>query len=207
MTTVEASDNFSDEDIDSSRRKLPLNKWIIAGIAVIALVIVGFIVYWFGFRDSGDSDLIFSRGRSLELFLTTPEIVESVVFKDLSGQLRVIRPRATNRQLAVVDTIVVNRTSLVTPLLVDSDAARLGNRRGERINALDPFAASKLAETVTPEEVDKYAPFLWGEIELDRNFQVQGWMVFDVPKGLVLGTFWWDEVDLVIGDYIDYRRR
>jgi hypothetical protein len=90
---------------------------------------------------------------------------------------------------------------------MDSDAARLGNRRGERINALDPFAAARPAESYLPEEVDKYSPFLWGDVGLDRNFQVQGWMVFDVPKGLVLGTFWWDEVDLVIGDYIDYTRR
>ena len=42
-----------------------------------------------------------------------------------------------------------------------------------------------------------FKPFLWGNINLDKNFQVQGWMVFDVPKGLILGTIWWEEVDSI----------
>jgi hypothetical protein len=37
--------------------------------------------------------------------------------------------------------------------------------------------------------------------------QVQGWMVFDVPKGLTLGSLFWDEVDEVTVDYIEYFRR
>lgn len=143
------------------------------------------------------------RGRSLEIHLGIPKKVERVAYLDLSGQHRVIRPKATNRELAVVDVIVVNRTSVTTPLSVDSSAARLGNRRGERINALDP-ATALVVEVADPEE-NKYHPLLWGEIELDRNTQVQGTMIFDVPKGLVLGTFWWEEVDDVIADYISYR--
>ena len=27
------------------------------------------------------------------------------------------------------------------------------------------------------------------------------WMVFDVPKGLTLGTFWWQEVDDIMTDF------
>ena len=29
-------------------------------------------------------------------------------------------------------------------------------------------------------------------------------MVFEVPKGLKLGSFWWKEVDSVVIDYSDY---
>ena len=32
-------------------------------------------------------------------------------------------------------------------------------------------------------------------------------MVFDVPKGLILGSLWWEEVDTIIADFIEYRRR
>ena len=92
------------------------------------------------------------------------------------------------------------------PLLVDPDAARLGDRRGERIGALDPFERFGTVDVSDVDE-DKFAPLLWGEIQLDRNFQVQGWVVFDVPKGLTLGTLWWDEVDEVVADFVEYRRR
>ena len=47
---------------------------------------------------------------------------------------------------------------------------------------------------------------LWGEIELERNFQATGYMVFDVPKGLTLGSVWWSEFDDIIADFIDYQR-
>ncbi len=155
---------------------------------------------------SDDPERVSARGRSLEVHTSHPVIVEKVAFMDNSGQHRVIRPRASNRQLVLLDVTIVNRTSLITPLLIDEEAAQIGDRRGERIDAIDPFEASRVVDVADPEE-DLYSPFLWGEIELDREFQVQGWMVFDVPKGLILGSLWWEEVDTIITDFIEYRRR
>ncbi len=154
----------------------------------------------------GEEERLRGRGRSLEVHTSRPVIVEKVAFTDNLGQHRVIRPRASNRQLALLNVAVINRTSLVTPLLIDPEAAQLGDRRGERIDALDPFVAAKVVD-VADEDADLYSPFLWGAVELDREFQVEGWMAFDVPKGLVLGSLWWDEVDSVIVDFIEYRRR
>ena len=154
----------------------------------------------------GDEERLRGRGRSLEVHTSRPLIVEKLAFTDNLGQHRVIRPRASNRQLALLNVAVINRTSLVTPLLIDPEAAQLGDRRGERIDALDPFEAANILDAADP-EADLYSPFLWGAVELDREFQVEGWMAFDVPKGLVLGSLWWDEVDSVIIDFIEYRRR
>lgn len=153
-----------------------------------------------------EPEKVSSRGRSLEIHTTYPLIVEKVAFKDATGQHRVIRPKASNRQLVLLDVTLVNRTSLITPLLIDEEAAQIGDRRGERIDAIDPFDASRLVDSADPDE-DLYTPFLWGQIELDKEFQVQGWMVFDVPKGLILGSLWWEEVDAIITDFVDYRRR
>jgi len=155
---------------------------------------------------SDEPEKVSSRGRSLEVHTTYPLIVEKVAFKDVSGQHRVIRPKASNRQLVLLDVTLVNRTSLITPLLIDEEAAQIGDRRGERIDAIDPFEASRLMDSADPDE-DIYTPFLWGQIELDKEFQVQGWMVFDVPKGLILGSLWWEEVDTIITDFVDYQRR
>ena len=155
---------------------------------------------------SDDPEKVRARGRSLEVHTSHPVIVEKVAFRDNSGQHRVIRPRASNRQLVLLDITIVNRTSLITPLLIDGESAQIGDRRGERIDAIDPFEASRVIDAADSEE-DLYTPFLWGQIELDREFQVQGWMVFDVPKGLILGSLWWEEVDTIITDFIDYQRR
>jgi hypothetical protein len=104
----------------------------------------------------------------------------------------------------MIDVTIVNRTSLITPLLVDPEAAKLGDRRSERISPLNPFERAEFVDAASPDE-DMFQPFLWGNVELDKNFQVQGWMVFDVPKGLILGTLWWEEVDSIVADYVDYE--
>ena len=117
-----------------------------------------------------------------------------------------LRPTASNKRLAVVNVTIVNRTTTVIPLLVDAEAARLGDRRSQRINALNPFEGGALVDSADPDET-VYVPMLWGQIELERNTQVTGWMLFEVPKGLTLGTIWWDEVDPIVSDFIDYRRK
>ncbi len=48
---------------------------------------------------------------------------------------------------------------------------------------------------------------LWGQVELARNTQVTGWVIYDVPKGLTLGSVWWNEVDVLVADYINYFNR
>ena len=177
---------------------LPLRKVIpIIFLLATLLLLVG----------CGDkSDQVFVVGRSLELHAGQPQIVEKVTYVDTLDRHRIIRPRASNRQLAVIELVVVNRTALVTSLVIDGDAAKLGDRRGERIEAIDPYAGSKPADAASSEET-LFVPFLWGEIVLDRNFQVRGHLVFDVPKGLILGSFFWDEVDNIVADYVDYTRK
>ena len=172
----------------------------------LALMVLALAVFPLMSCGSDDAEKIRARGRSLEVHTSHPLIVDKVAFRDVTGQHRVIRPKASNRQLVLLDITLVNRTSLVTPLLIDEEAAQLGDRRGERIDAIDPFESSRVVDVADTDE-DLYSPFLWGEVELDRQFQVEGWMVFDVPKGLILGSLWWEEVDTIIADFIEYRRR
>ena len=140
-----------------------------------------------------------SVGRSLEIHAERPVVAQKISYS-LEQEHRIVQARASNRQLALVYVTVVNRTSTVIPLKIENAAAQLGDRRGQRINVLNPFESSKVTETPELEEENKYTPFLWDEVELARQTQVSGWMVFEVPKGLRMGSFWWDEVDFIILD-------
>ena len=51
------------------------------------------------------------------------------------------------------------------------------------------------------------SPILWGDVELARQTQVEGYMVFDVPKGVILGTLFWDEIEYIPIDFIDYWKK
>ena len=178
-------------------------------LGVMALALVG---------CSSAPDVIGVRGRSIEIHAKRPVVAEKITYQAPgSEQFYVFRPRASNRQMAAVCVTVVNRTSTVMPLEVNPEAARLGNRRGERIQAFDPFEGSSIVDSADEdsiltdpgddEDLSRCTQLLWGQVQLDRQFQVSGWMLFDVPKGLTLGTLWWDEVDEVVLDYVEYRRR
>ncbi len=182
--------------------------FVAALLALMALAILG---------CSSDPDVVGVRGRSIEIHAKRPVVSEKITYGAPGNEFYVFRPKASNRQMAAVCVTVVNRTSTVMPLEVNPEAARLGDRRGERIPAADPFERSSivdsadddsiLRDTGDDEDLSRCTQLLWGQIQLDRNFQVSGWMLFDVPKGLTLGTLWWDEVDEVVLDYIEYRRR
>lgn len=166
---------------------------------------------------SSDPDVVGVRGRSIEIHAKRPVVAEKLTYETPGNQYYVFRPKASNRQMAAVCVTVVNRTSTVMPLEINPEAARLGNRRGERIPAIDPFERSSTVDSAggdpllldpgDDEDLSRCTQLLWGQVQLDRQFQVSGWMLFDVPKGLTLGTFWWDEVDEVVLDYVEYRRR
>ena len=146
-----------------------------------------------------------ASGRNLEVHASKPQVV-SKAFYTQDGVTRIITPSASNRKLAIVNTTIVNRSSTVIPISVDPDAAKLGDRRGKKAEAVDPFERSReISGTLEagPDAVE-ITPVLWGEIELARGFQVSGSLIFDVPKGLILGTIFWDEVEYIPVDFVDY---
>jgi hypothetical protein len=120
----------------------------------------------------------------------------------LNGQYNRLFPKASNRILALVEVTVINRTSTVVPIKIDENASLLGDSRGETIEPLNPFKNEQLIILNEPIK-DIYSPLLWGDIELARNTQVSGWMIFDVPRGLRLNSFTWDEVDYIITGLIE----
>ena len=168
-------------------------------VAISMLAMLGILAACGGNDFTGVSRV----GRSLEIYAPKPVLVEKVAFLDGEGRHRLLRPIASNRQLAVVNVTIVNRTSTIIPLLVDPSAAELGDRRTRRVEAVDIFEVAAIIDEADPEE-GNFVPFLWGQVELERNTQVGGWMVFDVPKGLNLQTLWWNEVDDIVADYYSY---
>ena len=146
--------------------------------------------------------LVGKSGRSLEILVDKPLKLENLDYVHLNGQYNRLFPKASNRILALVEVTVINRTSTVVPIKIDENASLLGDSRGETIEPLNPFKNEQLIILNEPIK-DIYSPLLWGDIELARNTQVSGWMIFDVPRGLRVNSFTWDEVDYIITGLIE----
>lgn len=155
---------------------------------------------------AGETDRAAAKGRSLEVHVDLPIIAPKAYFTDNSGRMQVIRPRASNRQLALVRTTVVNRTSTVIPFSIDEEAVKIGDRTGQRILTLNPLSRAKPSLPAGESESPplEVAPLMWGKVELGRNSQATGWLIFDVPKGLSLGSIFWNEIEYIVIDYKNY---
>jgi hypothetical protein len=136
---------------------------------------------------------VWGWGRILVINAHRPRHVEQVGFQH-EGRHWVIRPSQPNHTLAAVLVTVRNDRSTLVSLMVDGKAAYLEDGRGNRWAPLDFTAVRQEAPgPVQPEGV--YLPFLWGKIDLPQGYQVQGWMLFEVPKGTVITLFGWEQAD------------
>ena len=184
MTAV----RYSDHGTGSPVRRI---RWVFAALGLLLSGLVIAVAC-----GGGDSGLRHVKGRTLEIYYESPIITQSLVYSR-DGQDYLIEAEDPSKRIAVVNVTVVNWMSTVVHLSIDGNAAQLGDRRGERVGALDPFEAGQGAGVTDPEE-GEYLPFLWGALELKRDYQVSGWMVFDVPERLRLASLWWNESEPMV---------
>ena len=107
------------------------------------------------------------------------------------GTNYVIRPRNPANQLTVAKILIVNRRSSRISLLIDEGAASLENRRLVRFGPVDPFGTQRLEAEEASADGNEYVPFLWGEVELEQDKQLEGWMIFETPPQLEIYQLRW----------------
>lgn len=173
-------------------------------MSIVATIFASIALGIFVACGGNEPDVGVTRGNVLEIQVESPVMVEKIVWSDMAGQHRVIKAKATNRRLALVKVSVINRKSTIVPLLIETQDAEIGDRDGNRVYSLNPFKDARVQEKADPQE-NRYTPFLMAidglEIELERDFMVSGWMVFEVPLGLNIGTLWWNEVESLTVDF------
>ena len=145
-----------------------------------------------------DSSSNFTKGRTIAIETFAPIVRDRISFTDTQGNIRLIKPKPNNK-LVAVKVRIINESVTYVPLFIDTEAAELGDRGGSRGWNIDPYANSVIVAT-EESELDKYTPFLNGHIELNKGYEVQGWMVFDIPRSIKPLTIWWRESDDIVID-------
>ena len=90
----------------------------------------------------GGDDRSIAKGRQLHFLAEPPKVAEKVIFTDGNDNRWVIRPKASNRQIAVVQLTIANFSTTVASLLLNESAALLGDRRSDRIEPINPFESA-----------------------------------------------------------------
>lgn len=145
-----------------------------------------------------DLESTWARGTQLRLGVGTLKTVDQISFT-LNGTTRIIRPEPGKMMAALPVQIVNDRTGKAL-LFVDERSAVLRDVNSRSYSPIDPFSRS--VETSEPADTEEtFTPFLWGNFSLEQNFEVGGWLIFEVPPDRDWLEIEWRQGDLIIARF------
>ena len=111
----------------------------------------------------------------------------------------VIRPSSEENQLMVIRARIGNHAATRVQLDVEALPPELRMDTG-RFHSLNTYEAGVPTDGFH-ENKNVYVPFLRGSQALKKDFQLDGWLVFDVPRGSDVESFKWEAGgDIIIID-------
>ena len=110
----------------------------------------------------------------------------------------VIRPSSEANELVVIRAKVGNHAANRVALDMEASRAELLMDSG-RYHSVNTYEAGVPTDGFHAEK-NVYIPFLRGSQELDKGFELDGWLIFDVPKGSVAQSFKWEAGGEIIID-------
>ncbi len=136
-----------------------------------------------------------ARGNVLQINVSNVQRVSEVPYS-AGGQHYIILPKDPGASLVVAKVLLRNDKSAQVSLLVDQNAAYLANRQLNRHGIVDPYTQrSELAEP--PSDGAKFLPLLWNVVEVPQGFQIEGWVVFEIPEDFEVYQFNWEQADTI----------
>ena len=147
-----------------------------------------------------------AKGSTLIIRIEDIARVEEIRFLGSDEKHYLVVPADSANELVVLRLSVFNAESTRVLMTVDEEAVEL---RG--VNANDKYAPLNLflsgEELVSKENIrevqeshpaeNRYTPIIVGPIDLPKDNAVDGWIVFEVPKGAKLREMRWDAGDTV----------
>ena len=139
-----------------------------------------------------------SRGEILTVVADMATEVDKVLYTS-DEKNYVVTPRGDGNTLALVRTRVINQKSAQVTLSIDKEAARLSVENDGEIQEIRLLDFREIG-VETSEEVPEdylYKPLHWGKVQIRRGFEINGWMIFEVPKKSEYLGFGWRNVESV----------
>lgn len=133
-------------------------------------------------------------GRGLTMNVRALQQVDGIIYQDVDFKHYSVGPAQPGHQLVVAQVTIWNNRSGRLSLLVNEEAALLQGADGQEVEALDPYGR-RVELDAPPAALSPHLPFLWGPSDLPQDFNISGWMVFEVPVEMEITRLEWEQVD------------
>ena len=146
--------------------------------------------------DSGGFTGLTLAGRGLTMNVSDVQKVDSMTYRDVDNLYYSVGPVDPGNDLVVARVTIWNTRSGRLSLFVDQDAATLESADRESAFAINPYERREVLGSAPP-DLGRYTPLLWGPSDLPQDFNITGWMAFEVPEDWDIKVFSWEQVDFL----------
>ena len=161
-------------------------------IRFILILVLGSFAFQLGCYKEYDRGAS-AYGNSLTVVISGIHEIEEVAYS-VGDEHYVLKPKNPLNKLLVAKVAVANNRSARTTMYVDESAAYLSDDTRNNFLLINPYEAREVVSDGSKYE-NNYVPFLWGNIELQEKYQVEGWMVFESFPEPDLVSFYWEQAD------------
>lgn len=141
-----------------------------------------------------DYDGLTLAGRGLVMNVSDVQQVDELTYQDVDNMYYTVGPVNLGNRLVVARITIWNTSSGKLSLFVNGEVAALTGSDREPLYALDPYQ-TRQSLTSEPRDVGRYTPLLWGASSLPQDFNITGWMAFEVPENADINSLEWQHVD------------
>lgn len=174
------------------------------GTLFIAPVVFLLLLCVMACSDTSSNLNRYFRGQTLDINVVTIDRVPRLLYSTIDEN-QVIRhyeltPNEQGTELVLVRLKVENHTATSTRFTADTQAAELRDFLSNQYFPVD--VDSKVKEVSTPPGREgRSMIFITGPLELALDTGVDGWMVFEAPKGTKFREFRWRAGDTITIDF------
>lgn len=188
-----------------ARRQISVPKesmpWLLIGLATLSIIAAAVLVPLIVFVEE-KADRTFVAGRTLWIQSDQPRIGPYVTYDalDSEGAERkwIILPEGEGTSIAYINLRVINQTSGVVSLAIDSDAVEITTDSGIIIRPIDVFA--RVAWPTNDADLDTRLNVLrlplWGDRSLESDQELSGFVAFEIPTGSKIISLRWAATDV-----------
>lgn len=204
----ESGSEYLDVDQDGivqARRQIRVFKeskpWLLIALAAISVVAAAVLVPLIVFVED-TADRTFVAGRTLWVQSDQPRIGAYVTYDSLDTQgtprTWIIVPEGEGTSIAYVNLRLINQTSGVVSLAIDTDSVDITTDTGIIVGPVDLF--NRVEWPAEDAELDPRLHVLelplWGDRTLQSEQQLEGFVAFEVPTGSKIVSLRWAATDV-----------
>jgi hypothetical protein len=166
------------------------------GLLVLVVTMLTLLLVAACSDDADGFDGVTLAGRGLTMNISDVQQVDELNYRDTDGLYYSVGPPADGHELVAARVTIWNTRSGRLSLFVDEKSALLESIDREKAFPINPYEQRQLLSS-DPADTARFTPFLWGPSDLPQDFNITGWMVFEVPEDIKFEVFEWEQVDFL----------